>query len=132
MKKAFLFLVALAISVPVLVNAVTLTGESNVFSFPGDAVRYQLKMNASEVGLRALSGINNGSITIQYILPKGIKSANLSIYNVAGARVDVLSLSANSNSIRWAVSKNKIPTGIYLAVLRTGSVEKRIQISVVK
>jgi hypothetical protein len=132
MKKALFVLLAIAFSAPLLVGAVTLTKDSNIFSFPGIGVKYQVRMNPAQAGFRALPGVRGGAVVLQYKIPQNEKNATLSIYNLAGTTIDVIKLPAGSASVRWNVAKSRSATGIYLAALRYGVVESRLQFSLVK
>jgi hypothetical protein len=76
--------------------------------------------------------ISKGVVSIQYSLPQNAKGATLGIYNLSGVRVQSFDLAPGTNMVRWGVSSQRIASGIYLAALRYGTVENKIQISIVK
>jgi hypothetical protein len=88
--------------------------------------------NPAQSILKYKPGMSRGIVTFQYSLPEGTKNAKLMIYSLSGVRVETLDLASGSNSVTWNFSKHKIGAGIYLAAMRFGSFENKIQISIVK
>jgi hypothetical protein len=131
MKKIFFFFMAIAFMAPIIASAVTWTMNSDLFNFP-TGVRYNKQTISSHAILARKAGINKGIVTFQYSLPAGTKSAKLSIYNISGARVESIDLSPAGTTVLWNTTKRKIAAGIYIAAMRYGSFENKIQISIVK
>jgi|WetSurMetagenome_2_1015567.scaffolds.fasta_scaffold00707_14 hypothetical protein len=132
MKRTGLFIAAVVLMVPFIAGAVQWTIDSDAFDFP-TGVRFFAKQNIqSYARLTCKPGINRGIVTFQYSLPHGTKNAKLSIYTLSGARLETIELASSGNSAVWNIGKRGIAAGVYFAVMRYGSFENKIQISIVK
>jgi hypothetical protein len=133
MKKTFSFFMAIAFMAPIIASAVPppWTMNSAPFNYP-TGVRYNKQTVPSRAILARKAGINKGIVTFQYSLPASAKGAKLSIYNISGACVESFDLTPAGNSVIWNTAKRKIAAGIYIAAMRYGSFENKIQISIVK
>ncbi len=132
MKKICFLYAVIAFVAPLIAGAVTWQMDSAPFGFPGTAVKYFRQSDASRAALNCNPSMCNGYVTFQYALPQGAKNARLTIYNLVGKVVESFDLSAEANTVRWGVEKNNVVTGVYLAAMRYGSFENKIQISIVK
>ena len=132
MKKTFNFFMAIAFMAPIIAGAVTWQMDSGPFTFPGVSVKNQAHSNAAQAALWCRPTISKGVVTIQYSLPQNAKGAKLSIYNLSGVRIQSFDCAPGTNVISWGVSAQRIAAGVYLAAMRYGTVENKIQISIVK
>jgi hypothetical protein len=123
--------VAIAFMAPIIAGAVPWQMDSNPFYFPGVSVKNRVHSPA-QISLLCRPVISKGVVSIQYSLPQNAKGATLGIYNLSGVRVQSFDLAPGTNMVRWGVSSQRIASGIYLAALRYGTVENKIQISIVK
>ena len=120
------------IAAPLVVGAAQWTITSDPFGFPTSGVHFSKPVVNTSASLRYKSGLTRGLVAFQYSLPEGAKSARLTIYNLSGVRIDSFDLPAGSNSAAWNFGNRRIANGIYLATMRYGSLENKIQFSVVK
>jgi hypothetical protein len=132
MKKICCLYAAVALMAPLIVGAVPWQMDSSPFVFPGSGVKLLKQSNGSQAFLKYKQGICRGYVTFQYSLPQGIKTARLDIYDLFGKQIESLGLSAGANSVQWSIAKRNVAAGIYLAAMRYGSFENKIQISIVK
>jgi len=132
MKKLWNLCAFAALALPLVASAAQWSITSAPFDFPGVGVRFNKSASPAQSSLTYRSGMSRGLVTFQYSLPEGTKNAKLQIYSLSGVRVESLDLAAGSNSVAWNFSKRKIGSGIYLAAMRFGSFENKIQISIVK
>jgi hypothetical protein len=132
MKKLCCLYAAIALMAPLIVGAVPWQMDSSPFVFPGSGVKFLKQTNASQAVLKYKQGISRGFVTFQYSLPQGTKTARLAIYDLFGKQIESIDLSAGANSVQWDIAKRNVAAGIYLAALRYGSFENKIQISIVK
>jgi hypothetical protein len=130
MKKIWYLCASVALALPLIAGAATWTITSDPFAVT--AVRYNKISNPAQSILKYKPGASRGIVTFQYSLPEGTKNAKLTIYSLSGVRVESLDLAAGSSSVTWNFSKRKVGAGIYLASMRFGSFENKIQISIVK
>jgi hypothetical protein len=131
MKRLFFICAAVALMAPLLAGAAQWTINSDAFDFP-TGVKFFRQPVQSRASLTCKPGINKGFVTFQYSLPSGTKNAKLSIYNLSGARVESIDLSPAGTSVMWNITKHRIAAGVYLAAMRYGTFENKIQISIVK
>jgi hypothetical protein len=131
MKKTFSFFMAIAFMAPIIAGAVPWQMDSSPFYFPTVSVANRLHAPA-QASLLCRPATSKGVVTIQYNLPQNAKGATLGIYNLSGVRIQSFDLAPGTNVIRWGVSSQRIAAGVYLAALRYGTVENKIQISIVK
>ncbi|HMD67356.1 MAG TPA: hypothetical protein VKF42_00660 [Chitinivibrionales bacterium] len=131
MKRLHYICAAVALTAPLLAGAAQWTIDSDAFDFP-TGVRPFKQAVVSRATLTCKPGINKGIVTFQYSLPIGTKNAKLSIYSLSGARIESIDLSPTGTSVMWNISKRRIAAGVYLAAMRYGTFENKIQISIVK
>ncbi len=134
MKRICYLSMAVALTAILAVSATPWQAiDSNPFSFYGpNAVRFSKQANASQATLKYKPGLSKGFVTFQYSLPAGAKSAKLNIYNLSGSLIESFDLAAGTTSKVWSFGSRKAAAGIYLATMRCGSFENKIQISIVK
>jgi hypothetical protein len=133
MKKTFLALLFLGLLTPLF--AVTWKLQSAPFCFTScccDGVNPRASSERSVFFTETAGKLRNGTITFHYSLPREIKMATLNIYNVEGVRLESIRLVSGGKVAELNPSKIKIPTGIYFASIRAGTLEKTIRISIVK
>jgi hypothetical protein len=131
MKRFYFICAAVALMAPLIAGAAQWKIDSDAFDFP-TGVRSFKQVVASHATLTCKPGINKGFVTFMYSLPSGTKNAKLSIYNLSGARIESIDLSPTGSSVMWNIAKRRIAAGIYLAAMRYGTFENKIQISIVK
>jgi hypothetical protein len=131
MKKSAAIILIAAIAFPLVVQAVSWQMDSNPFSF-GTPVKYNHKTAASQLNLWCKPDAKKGIVTILYNLPVSGKTATLTIYNILGSAIESFTLQPGSTSVQWTFAKKQAPTGIYIAAIRCGNLEKKTQLSIVK
>ena len=132
MRKAFFILMSVIVSMPLLAGAVTWTGDSSPFSFPTTNVLGSKHLIASQSVIKSSFDAARGIVSFSCALPSRAQGAKLKVYNSSGVMVKDFDLQAGNSSVQWNVSKNKVAGGVYLASLRYGDVENKLQISIVK
>jgi hypothetical protein len=131
-KSLYLWAAAALIAAPLFVGAAQWTISSDPFGFPTSSVRFDKPVSHARAALTYKSGLSKGFINFQYSLPEGAGGARLSIYNLTGMRMVSFDLPAGSNTVMWSFGNRRIAPGIYLATMRCGSLETKIQVSIVK
>jgi hypothetical protein len=132
MKKSTAMILITALLLPFIASAVTWQMDSNPFSF-GTPIKYNAKQTAaSQLNLWCQSNALKGIVTIMYHLPGSGKGAKLTIYNTLGVAIKVFTLKAGSSSVQWNFASEQKVTGIYMAAIRCGNIEKKTQLSIVK
>jgi hypothetical protein len=132
MKKASCGLIAMALVIPFLVGAVTWTADSNQFHWIQTSTINRSLLTASQLAFHYRADLATGSVTILYNLPSRAKGAKINIYNVSGVLLKTFDLQSGSKAVQWNIAKDNAAAGIYVAALRCGDVEKKIQLSIVK
>jgi hypothetical protein len=133
MKKFFCGFIAVALFIPLLAVAVTWTGDSNQFRWTdGTPALMSNQLAPSPITLQCRSGFLNGSVTFLYNLPSRAPGAKLTIFNVSGALVKSFHLEPGVGSVHWSFVKDRAAAGVYVASMRYGTVDKKIQIAIVK
>jgi hypothetical protein len=132
MKKFITYCATLFLIMPRIAGAIPDTLSSSPFTFESAGVITQKQINSAQTFLKYRSNAARGFVTIQYSLPQSAQGATLNIYNLSGVRVASYNLRPGLNSIYWGVNGRKAAAGVYLAAMRFGNVEKKIQISIVK
>ena len=132
MKKGACLLLAMLLTVPLLVGAVTWTGDSNQFRWLGTGVKNDKFVKANQVYLQCTPDFAQGTMTIHFKLPAAVTSAKLAIYSVSGVHIRDFDPRSGSAAVRWDFAKDKVAAGVYVASLRFGDIEKTIHLSVVK
>jgi hypothetical protein len=133
MKKNFCGLMAVALFMPLLVGAVTWTGDSNQFKWnDGTPVISDHQRAASQVTLQYLPEFSKGTVSILYDLPSQTAGARLFIYNVSGSLIKDFILEPGKGTVRWNVARDRVAAGVYFACLQSGKAGKKIQIAIVK
>jgi flagellar hook assembly protein FlgD len=131
-KKAFFFFMSIVVLAPLLAGAVTWQMDSSPFSFPATSVFGGAHMIASPSAIKSSFDEARGIVSFSCNLPSRAEGAKLRVYNSNGVMVKAFELQTGTSSVQWNVSKNKVAAGVYLASLRYGDVENKIQISIVK
>lgn len=132
MKKTFCNFLAIALLLPMFASAVTWQLDSGPFLFPGTSILKDKHVNTSQIAIRCSPFVSKGVVTIQYTVPPGISNATLRIYNLCGMRIEAFDLQPGANTIHWSIANHTVAAGIYLAVMRCGTIERKIPISIVK
>jgi flagellar hook assembly protein FlgD len=120
------------VSTPLLAGAVAWQLDSSPFSFPTTNVLGSNHQIASQSAIKSSIDAARGIVSFSCALPSRAQGAKLKVYNSSGVMVKDFDLQTGASSVQWNVSKNKVAAGIYLACLRYGDVENKIQISIVK
>ncbi len=132
MKGRWLFCTALALAIPLLAGAAQWTIDSSPFDFPNTGVRFNRAAVSSHATLAYKPGVSRGVVTFLYSLPASARAAQLSVYSLSGVLLDRFSLTPAASAVQWNVSKRSVGSGVYLAVMRCGALENKIQLSIVK
>ncbi len=133
MKKALCGLLTAVLLVPLIASAVQWgPANSNQFRWPFVGTAGDNLMKATQTALQCRFNAAKGIVTFHYTIPSITKGAALNIYSVNGVLITTFNLQPGSNTIQWSIAQNKVAAGIYVASLRIGTVEKNIQISLVK
>lgn len=132
MKKAFFIFMSVVLLMPLLAQAVTWQMDSSPFSFPTVSVLGTTHMIASQTAIRSSFDASRGIVSFSFNLPSTVQGAKLKVYNSGGVMVKAFDLSTQAGSVQWNISKSKVAAGVYLASLRYGDVENKIQLSIVK
>jgi hypothetical protein len=133
MKKMSCILMAAALFMPLIVGAVTWTGDSNQFKWTdGTPVLGSHQQAVSQVNLQYRPEFSKGAVTFLYELPSQAQGAKLVIYNVSGSLIRDFDLEPGKGSVRWFFTGDRSAAGVYVACMRYGSADKKIQIAIVK
>jgi hypothetical protein len=132
MKKAFFAFMSGVLLSPLLVGAVTWSVDSSPFSFPTVSTVMGPQALISQTAFKSTYDAGHGIVAFRFNLSSVTKNATLNIFNHNGVRVRSFDVSQGTSAVQWNISRNNIAAGIYLASLRSGTVEKSIQISIVK
>jgi len=133
LKKAFLICIFSVVCMPLIVEAVTWQMDSSPFTFPVTGVlNGSAQITTYQLGLKSRYDGSIGIVTFSFNLPSQINKAKLSVYNCGGVLVQKFDLLQGSSFVQWNVSRKNVKSGIYLASLSYGNVEKNIKISIDK
>jgi hypothetical protein len=132
MKKAF-YCLAMELLMPLIVEAVTWTGDSNQFKWNDDTpvieANQQIQTKAT---LQYRAEFSRGSLTILYNLPASVSGARLIIYDVSGSLIKDFALKCGKGAIHWSFESDSVAAGVYVACMRYGTADKKIQIAIIK
>jgi hypothetical protein len=132
MKKATCGLIAMALVMPLIVGAVTWTADSNQFHWIQTSTINRNLFTASQLDFHYRADMANGNVTILYNLPSRANGAKINVYNISGVLLKSFNIQRGSKAVQWNIAKDNVATGIYVAALQCGDVEKKIQLAIVK
>jgi hypothetical protein len=135
MKKVLYGFLTIGLIVPFFVGAVPppWTGDSNPFQWTGGMPVLNDNHRALlQVTLQCRQEFSNGTVTILYDLPTNVSGARLFIYSVSGSLIKDFKLEPGKGKVRWSASQDKVAAGVYVASMRYGTADKKIQIAIVK
>jgi hypothetical protein len=113
--------------------AVTWQTDSSPFTFFTSGVkRNDNRMGASRAGLWCMTNASKGAVIFHYRLPSKVTAATLHIYNLSGHAVRKFDLRPGADIVSWDIGQQGICAGVYMAAMRQGAFEKKIQLSIVK
>ncbi|MBN1130849.1 MAG: hypothetical protein JXA71_17810 [Chitinispirillaceae bacterium] len=131
MKKPLLVLAAVLLALPLTVGSVTWQMDSNQFQWPATSVKRPGPDQSVTLSLACKPDAAGGIVKISYALPTGVKNATLRIYGVSGALVKDFRLRSGSAAIHWDIGADRVAPGVYVALLRCGTLENKQPIAII-
>lgn len=111
--------------------AETVTKNSAPFSFPLTVgVAWKQSFQGKNISFASQSSLRGRKIIeFSWSLSGKIEKGNISVFNLAGARIKSFPVSSREGSVQWDVaSGKKAARGVYFATLVCGSYQKSLKI----
>jgi flagellar hook assembly protein FlgD len=129
MKHFILLIVTLCASFPFASE--TVTKSSAAFSFPLTVgVSWKQSFQGKNISFASQSSLRGRKVVeFSWSLSNANENGNISVFNLAGARVKSFPVSSRNGSVQWDVaSGKKAAKGVYFAKLTCGTYQKSLKI----
>lgn len=130
MKKTLLILSILLLALPLAAGAVQWTKESAEFTFTV-GVEKNVQSTTLSPALHCRYDAGKGAAIFRCVVPIEAKKAVFSVYSLSGALISAAEIKAGTSVFEWRASGKKVPAGIYVAVVRYGSADQKLQFSII-
>jgi hypothetical protein len=126
----YLFLVLMAVfTISSFADVVNKTSERFQFvPFTGAKGGYPVQVNDISFSYNA-HYVNRSIIGLSWSLPAKASKGTISIFTLAGTKIKSFSINERQGSVAWDISGNKkVANGLYFATLKSGTLNKNLQI----